>query len=73
MTTREKMKGILARAASDGFSLDTRIETERLAEHLIKNGVTVLPEGAVILTREEIAALNEYQRKHGSGGEQCEK
>lgn len=44
-----------------------------VAEYLIDNGVTVLPEGAIILTKEEIAALNEYQRKHGAGGEPVEK
>lgn len=64
MTTREKLKIILAVAAADGCNLDTRINTEKLAEFLIAQGVTVLPEGAVILTREEITALNEYQTKH---------
>lgn len=38
---------------------------EIIADHLIANRVTVLPEGAVILTKEEIAALNEYQQTRG--------
>ena len=33
---------------------------ERLAERLISEGVTILPEGAIILTRAEIDALNKY-------------
>jgi hypothetical protein len=40
---------------------------ERLADYLIANGVTVLPEGAIILTKEEIAALNEYQKNTSPG------
>ena len=67
MNVRTKLIGILSAAASDGYSLDTRIETEQLADYLVKAGVTVLPEGAIILTREEIAALNEYQKKFVGG------
>lgn len=33
----------------------------RLADYLIANGVTILPEGAIILTRAEIEALNKYE------------
>lgn len=73
MNVKEKLKGILAYAASDAHSLDTRIEVERLADFLIANGVTVLPEGAIILTKEEIAALNEYQKKHCTGSDSNEK
>ena len=40
---------------------------DRLAERLISEGVTILPEGAIILTRQEIDALNEYQKKHLKG------
>ena len=36
---------------------------ERLAERLISEGVTILPEGAIILTRKELDALNEYSQK----------
>lgn len=36
---------------------------ERLAERLISEGVTILPEGAIILTRAEIDALNKYEEK----------
>lgn len=38
---------------NDGF-------VERLAERMISEGVTILPEGAIILTRAEIDALNKY-------------
>ena len=43
MTPRERLKGLLARAASDGYSLDTRIETEELADYLLAEGVIVPP------------------------------
>lgn len=43
-------------------------EVDEVVDFLIKNGVTVLPEGAIILTREEINALNKYRKKHGTGG-----
>lgn len=33
---------------------------ERLAERLISEGVTILPEGAIVLTRAELDALNKY-------------
>jgi hypothetical protein len=61
MKIREKIIGILAGAASNGLSLDTRIETERLADFLLENDVTILAEDEIILTRAEIAALNEYE------------
>lgn len=73
MSEREKLNGILARAVSDGYSLETRIETEKLVNFLLENGVTVLPEGAIILTKEERAALNAYQKKLDGGGDPFEK
>lgn len=33
----------------------------RLADYLLAHGVTILPEGAIILTRAEIDALNKYE------------
>ena len=48
-------------------------QMNEIAEYLAKNRVTILPKGAIVLTKEEIAALNEYQRKHGAGGEPVEK
>jgi hypothetical protein len=33
----------------------------KLADYLISKGVTILPEGAIILTRAEIDALNKYE------------
>ena len=37
------------------------------AENLYNAGYRKIPEGAIILTREEIAALNECQKKHFGG------
>jgi hypothetical protein len=34
---------------------------EIIADRLIANGVVILPEGAIILTRAEIDALNKYE------------
>ena len=34
---------------------------EITADYLISDGVTILPEGAIILTRAEIEALNKYE------------
>ena len=47
---------------------------EKLAE-LIKNlpRVTVLPKGAIILTKEELAALKDYPKKYRLGGKPNEK
>lgn len=36
---------------------------EIIANNLIKNGVTILPEGAIILTKAEIEALNKYEER----------
>lgn len=36
---------------------------EIIADSLIANGVTILPDGAIILTRKELDALNEYEKK----------
>ncbi len=36
---------------------------EIIADYLIANNVTILPEGAIILTRAEIDALNEHNEK----------
>lgn len=41
-----------------------------LKERLIK---MLLPEGAIVLTKEEIAALNAYQEKLNGGGDALEK
>lgn len=60
MDEREKLIEIL-QAKPYGHST-----YEEFADYLLANGVTVIPEGAVILTKEEIAALNEYQSKHGT-------
>lgn len=39
MTERMMLIGILAKAAAGGHSLETRVETEQLADYLIANGV----------------------------------
>ncbi len=61
MKIREKLIGILTGAATNGLSLNTRIETEKLADLLLKNSVTVLSEDEIILTRKEIEALSRYE------------
>ena len=43
MSEREKLIGILSYAASDAYSLDTRRDTEELADFLLANGVIVPP------------------------------
>ena len=35
----------------------------KLADYLIARGVTILPEGSIILTRAEIEALNKYEKR----------
>lgn len=36
---------------------------EELAERLVDRGVQIVPEGAIILTRAEVEALNKYQER----------
>lgn len=36
-------------------------QAARIADRLIAEGVTILPKGAIILTRAEIDALNKYE------------
>ena len=43
-----------------------------LIKDLYNAGYRKIPEGTIILTKEEIAALNEYQKKHCTGGEPVE-
>lgn len=72
MTVKEKLTKLL----EDSPQLDVvggYLDYEDAAEYLISNGVTVLPEGAIILTKEERAALNEYQKKLDAGGDPFEK
>ena len=65
MNAKAKLAALLEAAAT---FLDCP-EVDEVADFLIKNGVTVIPEGAIILTREEINALNEHQKKHFVGGD----
>ena len=64
MTVKAKLTALLDAAA---VLLDSP-DMDEVADFLIKNNVTVLPKGAVILTKEEIAALNKYQKMLGKGG-----
>lgn len=41
--------------------IEIESDVEYVADVLIANGVTILPEGAIILTRAEIDALNKYE------------
>lgn len=43
MNERKRLIGILSYAASDAYSLDTRRDTEELADYLLANGVIVPP------------------------------
>lgn len=64
MTVKAKLTALLDAAAE----LMDCPQMDEVADFLIKNRVTVLPKGAVILTKEEIAALNKYQKMLGKGG-----
>ena len=65
MTAKDKIAELLEEAAE---IMDSP-QMDEVADYLIENGVTVLPEGAIILTREEINSLNEYHLKHFIGSE----
>lgn len=52
---REKLKEIL-----NSNAIDIESDVDYAVDILIANGVTILPEGAIILTRAEIDALNKY-------------
>lgn len=59
MTVKKKLTVLLNAAAE----LMDCPQMDEVADFLIKNNVTVLPEGAIILTREEINALNKLSEK----------
>ena len=69
MTVKEKLTKLL----EDATKIMDCPQMFEVADYLIKNNVTILPEGAIILTREEIAALNAYQEKLNGGGDALEK
>lgn len=60
---REKIKELLInfRMAGGPHSMEDRYA--ETADYLINCGVTILPEGSIILTRAEIEALNTYSDK----------
>lgn len=60
---REKIIELLInfRMAGGPHSIEDRYA--EIADYLINNGVTILPEGAIILTRAEIEAMNTYSDK----------
>ena len=68
MTVKAKLASLLEAAASFMDCPDV----DEVADFLIKNGVTILPDGAIILTKEEIAAIKEYGKKR-RGGDVLEK
>ncbi len=72
MTVKAKLTELLENSPQLDV-MDRDVDYEDAADYLIANGVTILPEGAIILTKEEIAALNKYHKMHGSGGNPCEK
>jgi hypothetical protein len=44
-------------------SLSPVEEASVIADHLIAKGVTILPEGAMVLTKRELDALKEYGKR----------
>lgn len=46
-----------------GIPLTNEDRYGQLADYLIASGVTILPEGAIILTKAEIEALNKYEER----------
>lgn len=68
MTVKEKLTALLNAAAE----LMDCPQMDEVADFLIKNNVTILPEGAIILTKEELAALKVYGKKR-KGGDALEK
>lgn len=49
------------------------ITAQNTADKMTAKGYRKVPEGAIILTKEERAALNEYQKKLDGGGDALEK
>ena len=45
--------------------------SHEIAEHLHAKGWCKIPEGAVVLTKEEIEALNVYHKKHFREVQEC--
>lgn len=46
-----------------GVTISAAEEASNIADHLIANGVRLVPKDAIVLTREEINALNEYEKR----------
>ena len=68
LRTRAKLIEIISGALSEcyvkainGEELLPVQQAEVIANKLMEKGVTILPEGAIILTRAEIEALNKYE------------
>lgn len=68
MTVKEKLTELLEEAT---VVMDCP-QMNEVADFLIKHNVTILPEGAMILTKEELAALKVYGKKR-KGGDALEK
>ncbi len=56
---REKLIELLEEAAE---KMDCP-QMNEVADYLISKGVTIIPEGAITLTRAELDALNEYEER----------
>ena len=50
-----------------------KLYTKDVAEYLYNAGYRKVPEGAIVLTRTELDALNAYQKKLDGGGDALEK
>ena len=58
MTGRERIMGILLNAVIKGYSLNTRVDLEKLTDHLVSEGVSVRPTGKWIRMWQQYCCSN---------------
>lgn len=63
------MKELLSTMIQEAVGGCAKYWADVIAEKLVANGVTILPEGAIILTRAEVEALGEYEKMLKGAGE----
>lgn len=69
MASSNNVKDGLVRLLTDK-SIDLESDVDYVADFLIENGVTILPEGAIVLTKAEIEALNKYEEMRKNAANQ---
>ena len=57
------MKELISTMIQEAVEGCSKYMADIIAVVLVANGVTILPEGAIILTRAEVEALGEYEKK----------